>query len=125
MINNDRIVPITAVDLISMYGLILAAAAAAASGTAPTKIDATDTAGDFTQATNSATVIASEPVKAFTFGSSVTAATVYFVPAYDYTGFTKTGATITPAGVDVVADGRTLYSATLSSGTLTFAKVGF
>lgn len=125
MINNDRIVPITAIDLISNYGLILAAAAAAASGTAPTKIDATDTAGNFTQATNSATVIASEPVKTFTFGSSVTAATVYFVPAYDYAGFAKTGATITPAGVDVVADGRTLYSATLSSGTLTFAKVGF
>lgn len=125
MINNDRIVPITAVDLISMYGLILKAAAAAASGTAPTALAATNTAGDFVQSTNSATVIASEPVASFTFGSSVTAGTVYFVPAYDYTGFSKTGATITTAGVDVEADGRTLYSATLASGTVTFAKVGF
>lgn len=125
MINNDRIVPITAVDLISMYGLVLAASAAAASGTAPTKLDAVDTAGDFSQTTNSATVICSEPVKSLNFGASVTAATVYFVPAYDYTGFTKTGATITKAGADVDADGRTLYKATLSTNTLTFAKVGF
>lgn len=124
MINNDRIVPITAIDLISMYGLILAAAAAAASGTAPTKIDATDTVGDFSQTTNSATVLASEPVKTFNFGSSVTAATVYFVPAYDYAGFTKTSNTLTVSG-DVAADGRTLYKATLSTNTLTIAKVGF
>lgn len=124
MINNNRIVPITAQDLLTMYGTILAAAAAAASGTAPTKLDATDAAGDFAQSTNSATVIASEPVKTLTFGSSVTAATVYFVPAYDYAGFTKTGATLTVSG-DVAADGRTLYKATLSTNALTIAKVGF
>lgn len=124
MINNDRIVPITTVDLISMYGLILAAAAAAASGTAPTALNATDTAGDFAQSTNSATVLASEPVKTLNFGSSVTAATVYFVPAYDYAGFTKTGASLTVTG-DVAADGRTLYKATLSTNALTIAKVGF
>lgn len=124
MINNDRIVPITTVDLISMYGLILTAAAAAASGTAPTALNATDTAGDFAQSTNSATVLASEPVKTLNFGSSVTAATVYFVPAYDYAGFTKTGATMTVTG-DVAADGRTLYKATLSTNALTIAKVGF
>lgn len=121
MINNDRIVPITAVDLLTMYGLVLAVGL----DSAPTKLDATDTAGDFSQTTNSATVLCSEPVKSFNFGSSVTAGTVYFIPGYDYAGFTKTGATLTNAGVDVVADGRTLYSATLSSGTLTFAKVGF
>ena len=124
MINNDRIVPITTVDLISMYGLILAASAAAASGTAPTALDAMDTAGDFAQSTNSATVLASEPVKTLNFGSSVTAATVYFVPAYDYAGFTKTGTTLTVTGT-VAADGRTLYKATLSTNALTIAKVGF
>ena len=121
MINNDRIVPITKIDLISMYGLVLVMSL----DSAPTKLDAADTAGDFSQTTNSATVICSEPVKSFNFGSSVTAGTVYFVPALDYAGFTKTGATLTIAGATVEADGRTLYSATLSSGTLTFAKVGF
>lgn len=120
MINNDRIVPITAVDLLTMYGLVLAVGL----DSAPTALDATDTDGDFSQTTNSATVICSEPVKTFNFGSSVTAATVYFVPGYDYSGFTKTGATITVSG-DVVADGRTLYKAVLSSGTVTITKVGF
>ena len=120
MINNDRIVPITAIDLITMYGLVLKLAL----DSAPTKLDAADTAGDFSQATNSATVLCSEPVKALNFGSSVSAGTVYFVPALDYKGFTKTGATLTVTG-DVDADGRTLYSATLSTNALTIAKVGF
>lgn len=119
-INANRIVPVMATDLISLYGLILKVGSISV-----TAFDATDTNGDFSQTTNSATVLASEPVATFTFGASVTAGTVYFVPAYNYTGFAKTGATLTIAGADVEPDGRTLYSATLSSGTLTFAKVGF
>lgn len=121
MINTDRIVPIQKIDLISMYGLILKLAAS----TAPTKLDSGTIDGEFSQTTNSATVLCSEPLKSLNFGSDVTAATVYFVPTYDYKGFTKTSATITTAGADVVADGVTLYSATLSTNTLTFAKVGF
>ena len=121
MINNDRIVPITAVDLLTMYGFVLSVALASA----PTALDASDTEGDFSQTTNSATVICSEPVKSFDFGSSVTAGTVYFVPAYDYSGFSINGTAVTTAGATVDADGRTLYSATLSSGTITVAKVGF
>lgn len=121
MINQDRIVPITAVDLISMYGLILTLAAS----TAPTALAATDTAGDFAVTTNSATLLANEPVKALNFGSGVTASTVYFVAAYDYAGFTINGTAATTAGATVTPDGRTLYSATLASGTITIAKVGF
>ncbi len=121
MINNDRIVPITAIDLITMYGLILKLAAA----TAPAALAATDTAGDFAVTTNSATLLASEPVKTLDFGSGVTASTVYFVAAYDYEGFTINGTAATTSGATVEADGRTLYSATLSSGTITIAKVGF
>lgn len=118
MINNDRIVPIQNVDLITMYGLILKLAA----GTAPSELEATSPAV-FEQSTNSATVLCDEPVKALNFGSSVTAATVYFVPALDYKGFTKTSATLTVSGT-VVPDGATLYSATLSTNALTIAKVG-
>lgn len=119
MINQDRIVPITKTDLLTMYGTMLKIG-----GASVTALDAVDTAGDFEQATNSATVICSEPVKALNFGSSVTAATVYFVAAYDFKEFTKTGATLTVTG-DVEADGSTLYSATLSTNALTIAKVGF
>lgn len=123
MINDKRIVPITAIDLISNYGLILAAAAAAASGTAPEKLAASDVA-TFSVSTNSKTYLAAEPVKSVNFGSSITACTLYFVPAYDYTGFTKDSATLTVTG-DVDADGKTLYKATLSTNALTIAKVGF
>lgn len=119
MINSDRIVPVTKTDLLTLYGTILKAA-----NVSVTALDANDVEGNFEQTTNSATVICSEPVKSLNFGSSVTAATVYFIPAYDYKGFTKTGATLTITG-DVEADGSTLYIATLSTNALTIAKVGF
>lgn len=119
MINQDRIVPVVKTDLLTLYGTILKIA-----NVSVTALNAADTAGDFEQTTNSATVICSEPVKSLNFGSSVTAATVYFVPAYDYKGFTKTSASLTVTG-DVSADGATLYSATLSTNALTIAKVGF
>jgi hypothetical protein len=121
-INENRIVPSQEADLLYIYSTILAAAAAAASGTAPEKLSAA-APGEFSQTSNSATVLADEPVKKLTFGSSVTAATVYFVPAYNFEGFAKTGATITESG-DVDADGHTLYKAALASGTVTYTKVG-
>ena len=127
MINENRIVPIQAVDLISMYGLIILQNSSFSS---LTKIDAVDDAGDFQIKTNSALVIASEPVKACDVdatASSVSAFTMFFVPAYDYAGFTVDGgaATIADNNVIVEPDGRTLYKAVLSSGTITITKVGF
>lgn len=122
MINNERIVPVTAIDLISLYGLILKASAAAASGTAPTALNADTTNGQFT-VDEAGTYIASEPVQTLDF--TAVSGTVYFVPAYDYSGFSVSGTAVTPSGDDVLADARTLYSATLSSGTVTIAQVGF
>ena len=119
MINNDRIVPVVRTDLITLYSVILKAA-----NVSVTKLNATDTAGNFTQATNSATVLCSEPVKSFNFASTATAGTAYFVPAVDFKGFKTSGTAATTAGADVVADGSTLYSATLATGTVTFAKIG-
>lgn len=116
MINNARIVPVTATSLIDIYGLILKDVSSIE------KLSATDPAV-FSQTTNSKTVLCDEPVSEFNFGSGVTAATVYFVPALNYKGFTKTSATLTVTG-DVAADGFSLYSATLSTNALTIAKVG-
>ena len=118
MINSNRIVPVTKTDLITLYGNVLKIANVSATALAASDI------GVFEQTTNSATVICSEPVKSLNFGSSVTAATVYFIPAADYEGFTKTSNTLTVTG-DVVADGSTLYTATLSTNALTIAMVGF
>lgn len=117
MINNERIVPVTQIDLISLYGLILKLS----QSTAPTALDATTVNGQFTVA-EAGTYIASEPVQTLDF--TATSGTVYFVPAYDYSGFTVNGAAVTPTG-DVLADARTLYKAVLGSGKVTITQVGF
>lgn len=117
MINNDRIVPVTATDLISLYGVILSAARktlTVANATNPGEFEITAT-GD---------QIASEPIATCDFASSATSANLYFVPAYDYTGFTVAGEPVVATG-DVVADGRTLYLAALSRGAITITQVGF
>ena len=121
MINNNRIVPVEAIDLISLYGLILKQDTTNNSGL--TKLEA-ENPGEFEAESASNPLIANEPVKALNFGSSVSSATVYFVPAYNYTGFTKTGATLSVTGT-VEADGRTLYKAALSTNALTITKAGF
>lgn len=124
MINTDRIVPVTAIDLLSLYAVILKQDTTNNSSLA--KLAASNP-GIFTQSTNSAVAIAAEPVKTLNFASGVTAGTVYFVAAYDYVGFSINGTAETPAGGSdtVVADGRTLYKAVLSSGDITITKIGF
>lgn len=125
MINNDRIVPVTATDLITLYGLILKQDLTNNSSLA--KLDALDTDGSFQIKSGSAPLIASEPVASCDIDattSSVSACTLYFVPAYNYKGFSIDGAAVTPTG-SVDADGRTLYKAVLSGGTITITKAGF
>lgn len=117
MINNDRIVSVTKTDLISLYSLILAVGSVTL-----TKLNADNANGDFTVevAPQSGSLIATEPVKSIAIDDAVSAVSIYFVPAYDFEGIT--GGTI--AGAEVEADGNSLYTATLSSGTITIAKVG-
>ena len=117
MINKDRIVSVTKTDLLSLYSVILSAASVTL-----TKLNAKNPEGEFevTAAPDSGSLIATEPVKSIKIKDTVTAVSIYFVPAYDYEGIT--GGTV--AGADVEADGNSLYTATLSSGTITIAKVG-
>lgn len=118
MINTDRIVPITSVDLLSMYGLILLQDSNNSSLAA---LQASTIDGDFSCGTG--VKLAAQPVKSCDFTGST--GTLYFVADYAYEGFTESGAAVTMAGAEVVADGRTLYKAVLSSGTVTISKVGF
>ena len=119
MINTNRIVPITQVDLISMYGLILQQVNTTLAKVASSTVD-----GQYEITAASTPLIADQPVKSVDFASGVSAATLYFVPAYDYAGFTINGAAVTPTGA-VVADGHTLYKAVLASSAVTITKVGF
>jgi hypothetical protein len=118
MINTERIVPVTQIDLISLYGLILKLS----QSTAPTALEVTTGSGQFTVA-DAGTYIANEPVMGLNF--TATSGTVYFVPAYNYSGFAVNGTAVTTAGDAVLADDRTLYKAVLGSGTVTITKVGF
>lgn len=125
MINSDRIVPVTATDLITLYGLILKQDTTNNSSLAA--LNALDVEGDFKVTSGSAPLLASQPAKSIDIdatASSVTSATIYFVPAYDYKGFTIDGVAITPTGT-VVADGSTLYKAILATGAVTITKAGF
>lgn len=127
MINTNRIVPVTKVDLISLYGLILLQASANSS---LAKLASDDVEGDFSIKTNSAVLIADQPVKSVDIdatASSVSAATLFFVPAFDYEGFTVDGAaaTIADNNVTVNPDGHTLYKAVFGSSTVTITQVGF
>lgn len=115
MINNDRIVPVSATDLLSLYGVILQA-----SGKNVTAVAASNP-GQFS-ITATGAQLANEPIATCDFGAS--SATLYFVPAYNFSGFTVNGVAATVSG-DIVADGKTLYTATLASGNITIAKVGF
>lgn len=125
MINTNRIVPVSATDLISLYGLILLQDS---NNSGLTALNALDAEGDFQITSGSAALLASEPAKSVDIdatASSVSSATLFFVPSYDYEGFSIDGVKVATAGATVSADGRTLYKATLATGTVTIAKVGF
>lgn len=127
MINTNRIVPITKCDLITMYALILLQNS---NNSSLAKLVADDVEGDYTIKTNSAVLIADQPVKSVDIdatASSVSAATLFFVPAFDYEGFTVNGSAATIADNDVTVnpDGHTLYKAVFGSSTVTITQVGF
>lgn len=123
MINKDRIVPVQATDLLSLYSVILAQDS---NNSSLEKLSANEI-GEFQITANSKLYIADEPVKSIDIdatASSVSATSVYFVPAYDYAGFTIDGVAVTPTG-SVATDGHTLYKAVLATGAITITKIGF
>jgi len=120
MINSNRIVPVTKTDLLTLYANILTIA-----GKTLTAVDAQDASGDFIISEGSGRKIASEPVGTCNFAAAVTAAVLYFVPGYDYAGFSVNGAAVETSGDTVDPDGVSLYTATLANGEVTIAKVGF
>lgn len=122
MINNDRIVPVTKTDLLSLIGTILTLNSTSYS------VIASDVEGNFdvTGSGAAGNLLANQPVKTVDFGENVTTATVYFVAGYDFVGFTNNGeaATIASGSVEVKPDGATLYKAARASGgTVTITAV--
>lgn len=122
MINTSRIVPVQATDLITLYGLILKQDTTNNSSLAA--VQAANAEGDFAITSAATPLLCAEPAKTIDFAAAVTSATIYFVPAYDYAGFTLAGVKTTPTG-DVTADGCTIYKAVLATGAVTITKCGF
>lgn len=125
MINNDRIVPIQKIDRLSLLGEVLTIANVSYGILQPT-----DVIGDFevTGSGDAGTKLANQPVKSLDLKTGVTAATVYFVPAFDFEGLKVAGAAPTFNSSyldndDVVPDGVSLYKAVLSSGTVTLTLI--
>lgn len=125
MINNDRIVPVMKMDLLSLFGTILGIG-----GTSYSVLAASDILGTFsvTGSGSAGTFLCNQPVQTLDFPAAVTGATVLFVAAYDFAGITVAGAaaTIDTDGLaldDVQADGATLYKAVLASGEVTITAV--
>lgn len=122
MINTNRIVPVQATDLLSLYGLILQQNNATLAAVSSNTVE-----GDFNITSASTPLLLNEPVKSVNIASGVSSATIYFVAGYNYEGFTvnNVAATIADNDVEVNPDGKTLYKAVLASGTITITQVGF
>lgn len=122
MINNDRIVPIQKMDLLTMIGTVLSI-----HGTSYNVLAASTVEGAFSVTGSGAAgnFLANQPVQTLDFPSGVTGGTVYFVAAYDYAGITVAGAaaTLAEGSATVNPDGVTVYKAVLSSGSVTITAV--
>ena len=120
MVNTERVIPIQSSDYLSMIGTVMKLA-----GTTFTVLAASTVDGEFsvTGTGDAGTVLANQPVKSLDFASGVTAGVVYFVPAYGFEGITVAGSAVTPTGSVAKNDGVTLYTATLSSGSVTIAAI--
>lgn len=125
MINNDRIVPVQKIDLLSLLGTVLGLI-----GTSYTVLASSDVEGTFSVTGTGAAgnLLANQPVKTLDFASGVTSGTVYFIAGYDFSAITVAGAaaTIDDSGLDldeIDPDGVTLYKAVLGSGEVTLTAV--
>ena len=120
MVNKDRIVPVMAIDRLSLIGETMKLI-----GTSFTVIGADDVEGNFS-VTGSGSVgnkFCNQLAKSVDFKTGVTAAVAYFIPAFGFEGFKIAGTAATPTSGTVLADGSTLHTATLSSGSITVAQV--
>ena len=119
MINNDRVVSVTKVDLLSLYALIIKQ-----TETDLVKVTAQTVEGDYSITAAATALIADQPIKSCDFTADVSTATLYFVADYAFEGFKVAGADV-EVEADIAADAVTLYKAELSGGAVTVTEVGF
>ena len=121
MINSNEIVPITKIDLLSLYYLILSGQSANEDMEAI--YGENGIGGKFTVSVANALCFCAAPVESIEFASGATGAKVYFVPDYNYSGITVDGVQVETTGADINANGADLYLAEIGSGTMTIYQV--
>ena len=104
MINNDRVVPVMATDLLTLYGVILKQD----SNNSSLEVLTSKGVGEFEVAAASKVYLANEPVKTLNFGEDATSGTVFFVADYDYVGFTIPDEFVVGFGLDYAQKYRNL-----------------
>ena len=111
MINKDRIVPVTATDLLTFFYTVQASAGDKYVLATTSEIGVydfqTSLGGNY-----SSNYICSEPVKKMNIGSAFQGS-IYFIPDYDFEGITYNGtaAALDPEGDEIIADGASYYVA--------------
>lgn len=130
MINKDRIVPIVKTDLLSAYGTMLTLGAMLSSvGFSYDILKSSDIPGNFsvTGSGGAGNFLCDQPVKSLDIPADVTDCMVFFVADYDFGGLTVAGAAPTfgegYTNDTILPDCATLYSAFLTSGTVTVTAV--
>jgi hypothetical protein len=123
MVNNDRIVSVTKTDLLTLYKSIFTIASVTT-----TILEAT-TPGVFSVTSAATAILCAEPVKTLDIdatASSISSATIYFLAAHDFAGFTidKTAADPAEGSVTVNGGSGELYKAVLATGAITITKLG-
>ena len=121
MVNNDRIVPVTNTDLLTLYALVLALNLQAQDETLAV-LQPEDVEGNFV-ADQEEIYFASQPVKKVEFEDSD--GTLYFVAAYDFEGFTHNGAAVEMTGATVKPNASTLYYAEYDGSSVEVTQIGF
>lgn len=119
MINENRIVPVTKSDLLSIYANMFVVADKDVTVLHASEIGAFSLAAEL--APNEIAVCA-EPVKTFDLNRHGGAGNIAFIPALDYDGFYNNGVKVVFDGDEVKPDGVTLYIVHMTSAESVMSK---
>lgn len=120
MINNERIVPVTRTDLLSLYATVLKQNA---DNAALEVLKSGDVIGNFKIEDGTNPLIADQPVVTCDIASGVDA-TIYFIADPHYIGFSVDGAVVETTGDTVEAKNATLFKAVVTGGAVAITNMG-
>ena len=117
MVNENRIVPVTKMDLISLFGSVISLLYALPDLPSTLQLLGTSEIGVF-DITAVGGYLLTEPAKIINLPASFSDGAVVFIPGYDFEGFTIAGvkAEYSDEGIIPKSTPNTLYMATIVDG---------